>query len=164
VVTPTEITSYRPEYREAFERLNRVWLEGHSLLEPIDLTVLQNPEASVLARGGEIFFAIENGEVLGTCAAIRVSETTFELAKLAVTPAAQGRGLGRRLVGAVIDLARRKGVRELVLTSSTRLVAALHLYSSLGFRDAPMPADVPYVTADVFMTLDLDERLPPSPL
>src|SRR4051794_23857454 len=33
----TTIVTYRPEFREAFERLNRDWLETHSLLEPTDV-------------------------------------------------------------------------------------------------------------------------------
>ena len=28
-----QIVPYQPAYREAFERLNRAWLEGHALLE-----------------------------------------------------------------------------------------------------------------------------------
>lgn len=43
----------------------------------------------------------------------------------------------------------------MVLTSNTALVEALRLYESLGFRYGVMPADVPYETANVYMTLDL---------
>src|SRR5262245_29626866 len=75
------IVSYRPEFREAFERLNRVWLEEHDLLEPADVEYLQNPEPLILATGGQIFFALDGEKVAGTCAAIRISDATFELAK-----------------------------------------------------------------------------------
>jgi len=87
-----EIVTYRAGLREAFERLNRVWLEGHSLLEQADIDCLLDPETHVLATGGEVFFAMDQGEVLGTCAAIRVPPSTVELAKLAVSPGARGRG------------------------------------------------------------------------
>jgi GNAT superfamily N-acetyltransferase len=153
------IVPYRPEFREAFERLNRVWLEEHGLLEPPDLEYLKNPQALILATGGQVFFALDDEKVVGTCAAIRISDSVFELAKLTVDPAAQGRGLGRRLCDAVIEFARDAGATDLFLTSNTVLVQAIQLYESLGFRHAPMPADVRYATANVYMTLGLAQAV-----
>ncbi|HZJ68306.1 MAG TPA: GNAT family N-acetyltransferase [Kofleriaceae bacterium] len=150
-----EIATWRPELRAEFERLNRAWLEAYGLLEEPDLAYLQRPEESILARGGEIFFALSGEDVLGTCAALRLSETVVELAKLGVAPSAQNRGVGRRLCEAVIGLARRSGASRVVLTSNHQLEAALRLYRSLGFRDAPFPDDNPYATADVYMALEL---------
>ena len=153
---PVEIVTWRPALRDDFERLNRSWLEGFGLLEDGDLVYLQDPEASILAGGGQIFFAVDGDRVIGTSAAIRRSETAVELAKLGVAPAAQNRGVGRRLCEAVIELARRSGASRVVLTSNTRLTAALRLYRALGFRDAPMPEENPFTTVDVYMTLELD--------
>jgi GNAT superfamily N-acetyltransferase len=152
-----ELVEYRPELRPEFERLNRLWLEGHSLLEPVDLEYLQGPERLILDTGGQVFFAMQGPVVIGTCAAIRISSWTFELAKLAVEPAARGAGLGRRLCEAVLDYARRAGAREIVLTSHTALVEAIRLYESMGFRHAPLPADVRYETANVYMHLTLSD-------
>jgi ribosomal protein S18 acetylase RimI-like enzyme len=149
------IVTYRPQHREAFERLNRVWLEAHALLEPADLEYLQDPESLILATGGQVFFALDGENVIGTCAAIRFSDTVFELAKLAVDPAAQRRGLGRRLCHAVLRHARDAGAAEMFLTSHTGLTQAIRLYESLGFRHAPLPAYVRYKTANVYMTLRL---------
>ncbi len=89
------IVTFRPELRDAFERLNRVWLEEHGLLEPPDVIDLQDPEGHILAAGGQIFFALDGDAVVGTCAAIRAAPTRWELAKLAVDPSVQSRGLGR---------------------------------------------------------------------
>lgn len=149
------IVPYRLELQPAFERLNRQWLEGHSLLEPADLECLQDPEGHVLATGGQVFFAMDDGNVVGTCAAIRVPPSTVELAKLAVSPEAQGRGIGRRLCNHVIQFARGVGATEIELTSNTALVSAIRLYESLGFQHAPLPAMVRYVSVDVYMTLRL---------
>jgi putative acetyltransferase len=150
-----QIVRYRAEYQPAFERLNRAWLEGHSLLEPVDLEYLREPERLILAGGGEVFFAVEGDVVLGSCAAVRMDDTTFELAKLAVAPEARGKGVGRTLSQTVLDYARAAGATEVVLTSHTALVEAIRLYQSLGFRHAAMPADVRYETANVYMTLTL---------
>lgn len=150
-----EIVPYRPELQPEFERLNRQWLEGHSLLEQADIECLQDPEGHVLAAGGQVFFAIDDGNVVGTCAGIRASPSTVELAKLAVSPEAQGRGIGRRLCNRVIQFAREVGATEVELTSNTALVSAIRLYESLGFHHAPLPAVVRYVSVDVYMTLQL---------
>jgi GNAT superfamily N-acetyltransferase len=150
-----EIVTWRPELRDHFERLSRAWLEGFGLLEDGDLVYLRDPEGSILARGGQIFFALDAGHVIGTCSALRPSETTIELAKLGVATSAQHRGVGRRLCEAVLEFARRSGAIRVVLTSNTRLTAALRLYRALGFRDAPVPEDNPFATVDVYMTLEL---------
>jgi len=147
------LVEYRPELQPEFERLNWLWLEAHSLLEPADLDYLQEPERHILAGGGQVFFAMDGDAVVGTCAAVRMSATTFELAKLSVDPAARGHGLGRRLCDTVLGYARQHGASEVVLTSHTALVEAIALYESLGFRHAPLPADVRYETANVFMRL-----------
>ena len=94
------------QLREAFEQLNRRWLEASSLLEPADLDCLLNPETYVLSTGGQVFFAMENGHVVGTCAAIRFPPSNVELAKLAVSPEAHGRGIGRAPVAAGAPLRR----------------------------------------------------------
>jgi GNAT superfamily N-acetyltransferase len=146
---------YRPELRPEFERLNRLWLEGHSLLEPVDLVYLQEPEEHILAGGGQVFFAMDGEAVVGVCAAIRVSATSFELAKLSVDPSVRGKGLGRRLCQTVLAYAREHGAGEVLLTSHTALVEAIALYESMGFRHAPLPEDNRYETANVFMRLAL---------
>lgn len=151
----TTLVTYRPEFREAFARLNRDWLEAHSLLEPADVEHLRHPEVHILSPGGQIFFALQDGEVVGTCAAIRISPGVFELAKLAVAPVAQGQGLGRRLSERVIQFAREAGASKVELTSHTDLAQAIRLYESLGFRHEPIPPDVRYQLANVYMTLSL---------
>ena len=153
-----QIVPYRPEFQQAFERINRWWLEAHDLLEAADLVYLQHPEQQILASGGQIFLALDGGNVVGTCAAICDSSNIFELAKLAVAPTAQRCGLGRRLSLSVIEFARAAGASEVVLTSNTALVDAIRLYDALGFRHAPMPAGVRYQSANVYMTLDLRTR------
>jgi GNAT superfamily N-acetyltransferase len=149
------LVEYRPELRHELERLNRLWLEAHSLLEPVDLEYLKEPERHILAGGGQVFFAMQGPAVVGTCAAIRISSSTFELAKLSVDPSARGKGLGRRLCETVLRYATRRGAAEIVLTSHTGLVEAIRLYESIGFQHAPLPADLRYETANVFMRLTL---------
>jgi GNAT superfamily N-acetyltransferase len=72
-----------------------------------------------------------------------------------VTASARGLGIGRRLSEAVLDWARARGARKVVLVSSTRLGEALRLYERLGFEHQPLPPDPGYASADVYMELEL---------
>jgi putative acetyltransferase len=150
-----EIVSYDAVYALDFARLNRAWLEQYFTVEPLDEEYLGDPEGHIVQPGGEIFFAVEADCVIGTCAAIPRSDGSFELAKLAVTPHAQGRGLGRALAMAVIEFVKSRGVTRVVLVSNSKLVPALRLYESMGFRHLPFPGPPPYTEADVYMELEL---------
>ncbi len=150
-----ELVTWRPALAPDFARLNRAWLELYFTVEPLDEEYLSDPEGHIIAPGGEIFFALDGDEVIGTCAMIPRGDDEFELAKLAVTPAAQGRGIGRRLVEAAIAFARGRGARRVILVSNSGLGPALRLYERLGFEHGPVPDPRPYVDADVFMVLVL---------
>jgi putative acetyltransferase len=149
------IDRFRSEDQPAFAALNRAWLVQYGLLEEPDEVHLRNPLEHIIAPGGEIFVARHAGEVVGTSAVTPHGEGVMELVKLAVSPSMQGRGLGRRLVDACVAFARDRGVRRVVLVSNSQLGAALRIYEAVGFRHEPLPPDVPYATADVYMELDL---------
>ena len=155
-----KIVPHEKRYLPYFTRLNREWLEGFGLLEEADAKHLNSPKASIIDRGGQIFFAVEGESVLGTCAAIRHSGRSVEIAKLAVTPSARKRGIGRMLTEAVIEYSRDLGALKLFLVSNTKLTSALRLYESMGFVHAPLPEKQAYASADVYMELPLLERIP----
>ena len=52
------IVHFHIEYKSAFEKLNREWIEEYFVMEQEDLKTLQDPESYVIKKGGEIFFAI----------------------------------------------------------------------------------------------------------
>jgi putative acetyltransferase len=151
------IAPFKAEHAAAFDALNRQWLVDHGLLEEADEPSLRDPQGLIIDSGGAIFVALEGDTVLGTCAIapLELDDATrtdaYELVKLAVSPSAQGKGIGRRLVQQCIDAARQRGASELVLLSSSLLKAALRLYEQEGFRYAPLPSHNPYATADVYM-------------
>jgi putative acetyltransferase len=155
-----QIVGYRPEFAPDFARLNRAWLERYFTVEPLDEEYLGDPEGHILAPGGEIFFALDAGRVVGTCAAIPHGKHQFELAKLAVTPEAQGRGIGRALAEAVVAFALRRGARQVILVSNSQLAPALRLYEALGFQRRPFPGPPPYADADVYMELSVAALTP----
>ena len=60
-----------------------------------------------------------------------------DIRALAVAPGSQGRGVGRRLLRAVISRAAAAGVHRLLLSTQPTMRAAHSLYESEGFRRAP---------------------------
>ncbi len=156
------IDTFHPDDQPAFEALNRAWLEEHGLIEDPDERQLRDPIGQIVAPGGQIFVARRRGEVIGTCAVMPHGQDVLELVKLTVAPDAQGLGLGRRLVETCLAFAGQRRARRLVLLSSSKLDTALHLYERLGFRRAPIPSDALYLTADVYMELDLPSPQPDS--
>ena len=150
-----EIVPFEDRYAGDFARLNREWLEDHGLIEPIDERHLRDPRGTIVAGGGELFLALRNGIVVGTCGIHPAGDGVFELVKLTVAAGERGRGIARRLTQQALGLARAAGARTVRLYSSSRLPAAVRLYESVGFRHLPMPSDADYSTADVYMELDL---------
>jgi GNAT superfamily N-acetyltransferase len=77
------------------------------------------------------------GEVVGTAAVRVLAPGVGELKRMWLRPACQGRGLGRRLMDASLDEARRLGCGRLRLDTESKLEAAVHLYRAYGFTDIP---------------------------
>ena len=114
---------------------------------------LGSPRESIIEKRGQIFFGLEGERVLGTCAAIPHRNGNIEIAKLAVTPLARQRGIGRALTQTVVDYGRSLGAKKVYLVSSTRLKSALRLYESMGFDYAPFPEEPVYASAEIYMEL-----------
>ncbi|HEY9016363.1 MAG TPA: GNAT family N-acetyltransferase [Gemmatimonadales bacterium] len=158
-VKTVTVIPYRSEYREAFERLNRAWIEKYFTLEPADREIFSDPESKVLAPGGQIFFVLEGARVLGTCAVLRDGDEC-EIAKMAVAPEARGRGYGDRLMEAAIGFAGEIGASRIVIVSNTVLEPAIRLYLKHGFVRVPLSADGRYRRANIRLERDLGSTAP----
>ncbi len=129
-----EIIDYLPEFHNDFKRLNYEWIEKYFKLEEADHQSLNHPDEKILQLGGHIYMARINDEIIGTCALIKIDENTYELAKMAVTEKARGKGIGWLLGQAVINKAHKLKAKTILLESNTALEAAINLYQKLGFR------------------------------
>ena len=150
-----EIIKYSPSYKDYFKELNFEWLQKYFEIEKEDVKILSNPENEIIRKGGEIFFARYEGEIVGTCAVIKLDKENFELAKLSVTEKAQGKQIGKKLVLAVIGFAYAKGANAVVLETAKLLRNAINLYESLGFKYIPDVHQSDYKRSTFWMKLDL---------
>ena len=149
------IREFQAADEAAFRRLNEEWIVREFVLEPKDQYSLADPQGTILDRGGRIFFALRDGETVGCCALVAMSPGEFEVAKMAVTLASQGGGVGRQLLEKVVAEAKASGATRLYLETNHKLTPALRLYEAVGFRRLPPDRIVasPYARADVFMEL-----------
>jgi len=148
-----EIVSFQNKYAKAFYDLNIEWLETYFYVEDYDREVLSNPDKYILEPGGYIFFAIENGIVLGTVALMKAGNNAFELTKMAVLPKQRGKKTGQKLMQHCIDFARENKFDKLFLYSNTILENAIYIYRKYGFVEIPVEADNPYERANIKMEL-----------
>jgi GNAT superfamily N-acetyltransferase len=154
-----QIIEYTPEYQPAFRSLNEEWISTYFEMEEADYKALDNPEEYILNKGGKIFVALYNEEPLGVCALIKIDdpEYDFEMAKMAVSPKAQGKNMGWLLGQAVIHSAKELGTSKLYLESNTILKPAINLYYKMGFQKiAGRPT--PYKRANIQMELVLNDK------
>lgn len=149
------IVPFRRELAPAFQQLNLDWIERLFVIEEADRRVLGDPERAIIAPGGQTFFALDGGDPVGTVAMLRVPPERFELAKMAVAPSHQRRGIGAMLGAAGIAFARGAGAASVFLLTNSRLFGAIRLYERLGFRRAPDPDAPEYARADVYMELPI---------
>ncbi len=103
-------------------------------------------DAAGRARVSTVLVAVEDGRVLGSVTYVpgpdnpyadveQEGEAGFRM--LGVAVAAQGRGIGRHLVEACLELARRDHRRAVAIVSTGSMTRAHAMYGRLGFRRDP---------------------------
>jgi len=145
------IENFDVKHRQAFYDLNIWWVAKYFKVEPIDESVLSNPEDTVLAKGGEIYFAVQNGKAVGAVALKSESDGVFELTKLGVDPGVQQGGMGRALCEKVIERFKARGGKTLYLETNTQLKPAIKLYWDIGFVELQPATPSPYERANYYM-------------
>jgi DNA-binding MarR family transcriptional regulator/N-acetylglutamate synthase-like GNAT family acetyltransferase len=149
-----QIVDFEPQYLEAFKSLNVEWISTYFEMEEADYKALDNPQEYILDKGGKIFVALYRNEPVGVCALIKMKNPTydFEMAKMAVSPKAQGKNIGFLLGQAIVNTAREQGASKIYLESNTILKPAINLYNKLGFQKV-FGLATPYKRCNIQMEL-----------
>ena len=147
-----EIIEYVNKYQPDFKRLNLEWLEKYNLTETHDLEILDDPEGSVIAKGGCIFLAIDGEKIIGTAGLWKENESDYELIKMAVAAEYRGQGISKILLNKCLEAAKKRKAAKVFLFSNSQLKTALKLYEKYGFSYVDV-TDAPFLTADIKMEL-----------
>ncbi|WP_093608299.1 GNAT family N-acetyltransferase [Streptomyces indicus] len=103
----------------------------------------RDPHADLAPPAGEFLVARGEARDFRGCVGVRLlagAHATAELKRMYVHPAGRGAGLGRGLLFAVEDAARRLGATTMVCETNTQLVEARTLYLRNGYVET-----APYV-------------------
>mgnify|MGYP003679914686 CR=1 FL=1 len=157
---------YQADDRQAFVDLNRDWIEEYFVLEDSDREQLEELEASILGKGGQIVLAEQDGLVVGTGAILPPhhdpddGRSWLEIVKMAARKDLRGLGIGQKVMDALIAQAEAMDADAIWLETNADLKAAVRLYERNGFRH--LGADelwpTPYARCNVQMVLLLGDR------
>ena len=154
VVSEVVIVPFAPRHTAAWTALNEAWIARLFVIEPKDRLVLDDPVGQIITPGGHILMAEIDGRPVGCCALIAMPDGGYELAKMAVDETVRGRGIGKRLMTAAVELARELKAPRLYIETNSSLKNAIGLYEAHGFRHmAAQPTA--YARCDVWMELTL---------
>lgn len=148
------LINYTEENRNAIKDLNYEWLQKYFTVEPVDAEQLSDPKTHIIDKGGKIYYALYDGIIIGTATLLNKGNKVYELGKMAITAAYQGKGIANMLMQHCIDEAVKLGGDKIILYSNSKLVPAINLYRKFGFQDVPLDASV-YARSDTKMELDI---------
>ncbi len=110
--------------------------------------------AAVYARPSSVYLVAEiAGGVAGGVGLLPLDSRTCEMKRLWVRAPHRGAGVARALCVALVDHARALGYQRMALDVVPQRTAAIALYRSLGFTDAPPSHDYPF--SMTFLARDL---------
>lgn len=155
---PVVILDFKPSLKKYFYDLAAPWLMGvlSGKLEEEDKFTLQNPDKAYIETGGFVFFALHQKKVIGCVALKRLSEDTFEFAKLFIAPSARKLGAATKLIERCIGRCKENNVKQLWLQTTMSMPEAHQLYYKLGFLDRKAPKEMAVLKrTEKIMVLDL---------
>ena len=114
------------------------------------------PEEGLWEHLGTILVAREGGEVVGS-AALELHGEAALLRSVAVRRELQGRGLGRQLSGAALELASQRGAKVVYLLTE----GAEDFFARLGFRQVSR-AEVQQASPEVSRSVEFVSACPES--
>ena len=159
-VNPQQVIlkNWQNAFKEDFYRLNLAWLTKYfnAQLNDLDKQSLRNPESYYLARGGYIWFAQLEGNIVGCVALAYHGDGCYEISKMAVDEQFQGFGIGRKMLLAALDKALSLQAKTLYLETSSLRPKAITRDQHMGFKQINHPnGSSNYQRSDIYMELPL---------
>lgn len=150
-----EIRVDDPRGQDIRELLERHLALARAVTPPRDVHAL---DIDGLLRPDVTFFSFRRGgELLGVGAIRQLDARHAELKSMHTAQEARGRGVGRAMLGHLIEVARERGCRRVSLETGTMLAfaPARSLYASAGFEPCGPFGGYRPSPSSAFMTLSL---------
>jgi ribosomal protein S18 acetylase RimI-like enzyme len=151
-----QIIEFEDVLSNDFRKLSIAWLQKYFVVEPIDEEMLSKPHKFIIDKGGHIFFAKIEDEVVGTFAMMKSADNEYELSKMAVSEEHQGKKIGNKMLEFCLDKARELKAKKVILFSNTMLEPAIHLYRKYGFKEVPLRSSE-YKRSNIKMEVEIKE-------
>jgi GNAT superfamily N-acetyltransferase len=106
---------------------------------PVDEAALADeaPPVDLAPPGGAMLLVTRGDDPVAIGGVRDLESPVAEVKSMYVVPAARGRGLGRRLLARLEEIAAAHGCRAVRLDTAAHLTAAIALYRGLGYREIP---------------------------
>jgi ribosomal protein S18 acetylase RimI-like enzyme len=106
---------------------------------PVDDEALADeaPPADLVPPAGEMLLVTLDGSPVAIGGVRDLDTPVAEVKSMYVAPAARGRGLARRLLERLEEIAAARGCRAVRLDTAAHLTAAIALYRAVGYREIP---------------------------
>jgi ribosomal protein S18 acetylase RimI-like enzyme len=160
-MTPTGavVRPYQPGDHTAIVDLNNYGLAAAGVPQDADVYAgdLDDLNATYLTERAMLLVGEVDGKVIAMGALRPVNESTCEITRMRVNPAAQGRGIGRAILAMLEDHARRLGYECAVLLTGRDQHPAIDLYRAAGYEITATEAH------GQLIGVRMRKRLAPSP-
>ena len=93
---------------------------------------MQDDYGPAIAEG--VVQVIDDAEGVAAMLILRANEDSMLLENVAVHPRAQGKGLGRVLIGAAEEATRAQGLPRIILYTHARMASNIALFERFGFE------------------------------
>lgn len=135
----TTITDYTPEHLADFVRMSIEWISEYWPIEERDHYELEHVEENIIAPGGFILIALQDGKPVGAVAMIAMDgkDYDYELGKFTTSKECRGQGIGRQLIEEALRRADSQGKGRIYIETNRLCHAAIHLYEQHGFKKLP---------------------------
>ena len=126
------------QYFERWDDLLGLILDSFSymngIIDPPSSALALTPQLLKRKAETEIGYVALEGDALIGCIFCRPEVDCLYIGKLSVLPTAQGKGLGKQLLGLAEKIARKKSLPALRLETRIELVGNHAVFTSWGFR------------------------------
>ena len=127
------IVPFRPENQDFTKKLINPGLSEHWGF----LDQSRNPDLNDIAnayKDGVFLIAWLGDEIIGTGALIQHSELVAQIVRMSVAAHARRQGIGCKILETLVQAAKDRGFKKVVLETTQSWLGVIHFYTSFGFQ------------------------------